>query len=91
MEPSDEPVTLQIYPGADGRFSWYEDDGTSFAYRRGEFTRIDCTWKDSSRKLTLESAAPIPAGRRKKVRIQTIDNLTTKLMTIAERSTSLQL
>lgn len=91
MEPSDEPITLHIYPGADGRFNWYEDDGTSFGYRRGEFTRIECTWEDSSRTLRLVSAAPIPASRRKRVRIQTIDNGTTKLMTIADRSASLQL
>ncbi|HLJ77379.1 MAG TPA: TIM-barrel domain-containing protein [Acidobacteriaceae bacterium] len=91
MESSDEPITLQIYPGADGRFSWYEDDGTSFGYRRGEFTRIECAWDDSSRKLTLKSATPIPPSRRKKVRIQAIDSGTAKLMTIADRSASLQL
>ena len=34
MERSEEPVTLRVYPGADGRSSWYEDDGISFAYRK---------------------------------------------------------
>ena len=39
-EPSDEPVALRIYPGADGRFSWYQDDGVSFGYQHGHFLRF---------------------------------------------------
>src|SRR5215472_13064732 len=52
-EPSEEPVTLRIYPVADGQFSWYQDDGISFRYQHGQFSRIDCVWQDSARKLTL--------------------------------------
>ena len=52
-EPSDEPVSFRIYPGADGQFSWYQDDGISFAYQHGQFSRIDCSWQDSTRRLTL--------------------------------------
>ncbi len=40
MEPSEEPVTLHVYPGADGQFSWYEDDGISFGYQQGRFTSV---------------------------------------------------
>lgn len=32
----DEPVTLWIYPGADGKFALYEDDGKTFNFRNGE-------------------------------------------------------
>ena len=39
-EPSDEPTTLVVYPGADGTSSLYEDDGKTFDYRRGAFMRI---------------------------------------------------
>ncbi len=49
----DEPLTLRVYPGADGSFTLYEDDGESFRYRRGEFTRILCKWNDGDRRLTL--------------------------------------
>ena len=38
-EPSDEPTTLVVYPGADGTSMLYEDDGISFAHRRGEWMR----------------------------------------------------
>ncbi len=55
-EPSEEPVTLVVYPGADGESTWYEDDGSTFNYRRGEFMRIAMTWHDTSRRLTLRLA-----------------------------------
>lgn len=53
MEPVEEPLTLRVYPGADGGFTLYEDDGESFRYEQGEFTRIFCEWKDGERMLTL--------------------------------------
>jgi alpha-glucosidase (family GH31 glycosyl hydrolase) len=52
-EAVDEPLTLRVYPGADGRFALYEDDGESFRYQRGEFTRVVCEWRDRERTLTL--------------------------------------
>jgi alpha-glucosidase/alpha-D-xyloside xylohydrolase len=52
-EAVDEPLTLHVYPGADGRFALYEDDGESFRYQRGEFTRVACEWRDRERTLTL--------------------------------------
>jgi alpha-glucosidase/alpha-D-xyloside xylohydrolase len=52
-EPRDEPLILRVYPGADGRFTLYEDDGESFRYQRGEFARVACEWRDRERTLTL--------------------------------------
>jgi len=40
-EPVDAPLTLIVYPGADGASSLYEDDGKTFAYRKGEWMRIE--------------------------------------------------
>ncbi len=68
-EPVDEPLTLRVYPGADGEFAVYEDDGESFRYREGEFTRLLCAWRDAERKLTVrvdENGRPA-AGRRVRV------------------------
>jgi alpha-glucosidase (family GH31 glycosyl hydrolase) len=53
-EPSTEPVRLTVYPGADGSFSFYEDDGISFAYERGDFTTIEMIWTDAKRTLVLK-------------------------------------
>jgi alpha-glucosidase/alpha-D-xyloside xylohydrolase len=91
MEPSEEPVTLHVYPGADGQFSWYDDDGISFGYQQGRFTRIDCTWQDSARELTLTWVAgkrPLPL---KAVRIQAMDTGMTKVVSPANHLTVIEL
>lgn len=90
-EPNDEPVTLRVYPGTDGRFSWYEDDGSSFQYRQDEFTNIECSWEDASRKLTLT----VKAGKRpwsgKKVSVQAMDQGAKKLVILKGRVTVVKL
>jgi alpha-glucosidase/alpha-D-xyloside xylohydrolase len=55
-EAVDKPLTLRLHPGADSRFRLYEDDGVSFAYRRGDWMGIDLTWDDRGRRLTLRLA-----------------------------------
>jgi alpha-glucosidase/alpha-D-xyloside xylohydrolase len=56
-QPVIEPTTLKVYPGADGEFVLYEDDGVSLDYLRdgGTWTRIK--WDDRHRRLTLETDA----------------------------------
>jgi alpha-D-xyloside xylohydrolase len=46
-------ITLQTYPGADGDFSLYEDDGGTYDYERGAFSRIDLHWDDSAGVFTI--------------------------------------
>jgi alpha-glucosidase/alpha-D-xyloside xylohydrolase len=91
MEPSKEILTLRIYPGADGRSTLYDDDGTSFRYRQGEFTRLECSWDNASRTLQVTSSKAIPPSRAKDVRIQAMDNGTVKRITIAHQSTTVEL
>ena len=40
-ESVDAPLTLVVYPGADGSFMVYEDDGRSFDYRKGAWMGIE--------------------------------------------------
>jgi hypothetical protein len=47
---------MKVYPGVDGTSSIYEDDGRSFAYRKGQFMRIESRWEDTSRRLRLALA-----------------------------------
>jgi alpha-D-xyloside xylohydrolase len=49
----DAPVTLLVYPGADGQFSLYEDDGTSRQYLKGAWSRIPLAWDEATRTLTI--------------------------------------
>jgi alpha-glucosidase (family GH31 glycosyl hydrolase) len=55
-EPVDEPLSLQIYPGADGAFMMYEDDGVSFEHERGAWMGVDMRWTDRERRLELRLA-----------------------------------
>jgi alpha-glucosidase/alpha-D-xyloside xylohydrolase len=55
-EKTDAPTTIVVYPGADGAFSLYEDDGTTFDYRNGQFMRINLAWNDRQRRLTMRLA-----------------------------------
>ncbi len=55
-EAVDGPASFVVYPGADGTSSVYEDDGKSFAYRKGQFMRIEMAWRDADRRLTLRLA-----------------------------------
>jgi alpha-glucosidase/alpha-D-xyloside xylohydrolase len=52
-EPIDGPLSFTVYPGADGAFELFEDDGRSFEYRKGGWMGITCRWNDRSRRLSL--------------------------------------
>jgi alpha-D-xyloside xylohydrolase len=50
---SHSPVTLNVYTGADGSFSLYEDDGVSRQYTHGQYSRIPLKWDDRTKILTV--------------------------------------
>ena len=52
-EPVDGPLTVTVYPGADGSFDMFEDDGRSFEYRRGGWMGLTFDWSDRDRRLTM--------------------------------------
>ena len=56
-EKVDGPLDISVYPGADGSFLLYEDDGSSFDYRKGEWMGIRMAWNDARKVLTLRLAA----------------------------------
>ena len=47
------PITLNVFTGADGRFSLYEDDGTSLGYSQRAYSRVPLRWDDKRGVLTL--------------------------------------
>ena len=57
-EAVQEPTTLRIYPGADGDFTLYEDDGISLDYLKGQAVWIHCSWDDTHNTLTMRPGAP---------------------------------
>jgi alpha-glucosidase/alpha-D-xyloside xylohydrolase len=48
------PTTLRVYPGANGQFTLYDDDGISQEYLAGRGQWIRMTWNDQTRQLTME-------------------------------------
>lgn len=66
-EKSDGTLTLNVYTGADGGFSLYEDDGTSRQYLNGAFSRIPIAYDEETRTLVIgnrEGRFPGMHGRR---------------------------
>jgi alpha-D-xyloside xylohydrolase len=61
------PITLFVYAGADGALDLYEDDGTTYAYQDGAFTRIPIRYDDATGTVTIgarQGAYPGMATRR---------------------------
>lgn len=55
--PTDAPLELRIYPGADASFTLYNDDGETYDYEKGAHTTIPLTWNDKTHTLTLGKRA----------------------------------
>lgn len=45
---------VKVYPGADSTFTLYNDDGTTYAYEKGERQITTLKWNDKAGKLTHE-------------------------------------
>ena len=48
-----DPIELRIYPGANGDFNLYEDEGDSYRYEQGAHSIIPLHWDDATRTLTI--------------------------------------
>lgn len=46
-------LELRVYPGANGDFTLYEDEGDNYNYETGHYTTIPMHWDDRSRTLTI--------------------------------------
>jgi alpha-glucosidase/alpha-D-xyloside xylohydrolase len=56
-QPVTDPTTLRVFPGANGTFTLYDDDGQGLGYRDGSDPKIvwiRFRWDDGARRLTLE-------------------------------------
>jgi alpha-glucosidase (family GH31 glycosyl hydrolase) len=53
---------VKVYPGADGSFDLYTDDGKTYAYESGNFQVSHLHWDDQAGKLTHTGAAVGFAG-----------------------------
>ena len=51
-KPWDE-LEIRVYPGADGSFTLYEDEGDNYNYEKGKFSEIQFVWNEADRTLNI--------------------------------------
>ena len=52
-EKSWDQLELRVYPGADGEFVLYEDEGDGYNYEKGAYSTININWNERTRTLTI--------------------------------------
>jgi alpha-D-xyloside xylohydrolase len=67
QKPAD-PIELRVYPGADGDFTFYEDEGDTYNYEKGKYATIPIHWDDAPRTLKVgERNGSFPGMLEKRV------------------------
>ena len=59
IESTSQPQTIasiRVYPGADGDFTLFSDDGKTYGYEKGENSITHLHWSDAAGKLTHDGA-----------------------------------
>lgn len=70
-QPNDK-IKLNVYTGADGNFTLYQDDGENYNYEKGEFALIPVSWNEATRTLTISPRSGGFEGMPKKYDIEVI-------------------
>jgi alpha-D-xyloside xylohydrolase len=52
-EKPTDTIELRVYPGADGTFKLYEDEGDNYNYETGKYTMIPITYYDNSQNVII--------------------------------------
>jgi alpha-glucosidase/alpha-D-xyloside xylohydrolase len=76
-ETAAEPTTLRVYPGADGVFTMYDDDGQSQGYLDGSDAKIQwirMSWDEGGKKLVLDAQRGWPAGITRTFKVVVMPN-----------------
>ena len=53
MQASEKSLQIHVYPGADGSFNFYEDEGDNYNYENGQSSKIVFNWNDTTKILTI--------------------------------------
>jgi alpha-D-xyloside xylohydrolase len=57
-----DSFNIRVYPGRDGVFTLYDDDGLSYEYEKGACERLVFNWEDSRQKLTISESSKLREG-----------------------------
>lgn len=68
-------LEIRVYPGADGTFILYEDEGDNYNYEKGQFSEITFKWDEAHGKLTISDRKGSYKGmlKSRKFRILLVD------------------
>jgi alpha-D-xyloside xylohydrolase len=53
MEKPADPIEVRVYPGADGGFTLYEDEGDNYNYEKGKYATIPLEWNEAKQTLSI--------------------------------------
>lgn len=66
-EDTEEPWEIRIYPGADGVYSVYADEGNNYNYEKGQFCTFELSWNDADKTLTISDRKGEFTGMKKEM------------------------
>ena len=82
-------LTIRVYPGADGTFTLYEDEGDGYNYERGQFSVIPFTWDNATSTLTIgQRQGSFPGMLRQRQFTIVLPDKQMKLTNYAKQTTS---
>lgn len=71
-EDTDGSLEIRIYPGQDGSFTVYEDEGNNYNYEKGEFSTFKLKWNDKEKVLTIGKRSGSFSGMKENVNIDVV-------------------
>lgn len=60
---------LRVFPGRDGSFDLYSDDGTTYSYEHGQFTLAHLRWNESARALSHSGGEAWKSSEKPKLNV----------------------
>ncbi len=54
-ERPDAPYEVRVYPGADGKFTVYEDDNETYEYEKDRYATYNMGWNDTTKTLSISA------------------------------------
>ena len=54
-EQPDAASEIRIYPGANGKFTVYEDDNETYDYEKGRYATYELVWNDAAKTLSVSA------------------------------------
>jgi alpha-D-xyloside xylohydrolase len=67
-----DPIELRVYPGADGAFTLYDDEGDNYNYEKGAYSTIPFHWDDKKSILTIGARSGVYPGMLKSRRFHIV-------------------